>query len=94
MARLVGAGHCLLIFWGRLEASNSRGNDHPVILKPGALCRAKGSAFSETRRQSFVSINRIGTSVVLVAHTIREEAEDEIVRLISAQRATRQRRVL
>ena len=30
--------------------------------------------------------------VVLVAHTVREEAEDEIVRLISARRATPQER--
>jgi hypothetical protein len=30
--------------------------------------------------------------VVLVAHTIREEAGDEIVRLISARRATREER--
>jgi uncharacterized DUF497 family protein len=28
--------------------------------------------------------------VVLVAHTVREDAEDESVRLISARRATRQ----
>ena len=31
--------------------------------------------------------------MVLVAHTIREEAEDEVVRLISARRATRQERI-
>ena len=30
--------------------------------------------------------------VVLVAHTVREDAEDEIVRLISARRATPQER--
>ena len=39
------------------------------------------------------AIGLIGeVAVVLVAHTIREEAEDEIVRLISARRATRQER--
>ena len=37
------------------------------------------------------AIGLIGeVAVVLVAHTIRQEAEDEIVRLISARRATRQ----
>jgi len=31
-------------------------------------------------------------AVVLVAHTVREEGEDEILRLISARRATRKER--
>jgi hypothetical protein len=39
------------------------------------------------------AIGLIGeVAVVLVAHTMREEGEDEIVRLISARRATRQER--
>jgi uncharacterized protein len=44
----------------------------------------------DTRWQA---IGRIGNlTVLLVAHTIREEDEDEIVRLISARRATRRER--
>jgi uncharacterized protein len=33
-----------------------------------------------------------GVALVLVAHTVREEGKDEIVRLISARRATRKER--
>ena len=33
-----------------------------------------------------------GVAVLLVAHTVREEGEDEIIRLISARRATRKER--
>lgn len=33
-----------------------------------------------------------GVVVLLVAHTIREEGEDEVIRLISARRATRKER--
>ena len=33
-----------------------------------------------------------GVIVLLVAHSVREEGEDEIVRLISARRATRKER--
>ena len=33
-----------------------------------------------------------GVAVVLVAHTVREEAGDEVVRMISARRASRQER--
>ena len=33
-----------------------------------------------------------GVILLLVAHTVREEGEDEIVRLISARRATRKER--
>jgi uncharacterized DUF497 family protein len=33
-----------------------------------------------------------GVAVLLVAHTVREESEDEVVRLISARRATRKER--
>ena len=35
-----------------------------------------------------------GAAVLLVAHTVREEGGDEIVRLISARRATRKERRL
>jgi len=35
-----------------------------------------------------------GVAVLLVAHTVREEGEDEVVRLISARRATRKERRL
>ena len=33
-----------------------------------------------------------GVAVLLVAHSVREEGEDEVVRLISARRATRKER--
>ena|SRR5436190_1935076 len=33
-----------------------------------------------------------GVAVLLVAHTIREEGEDEVIRLISARRPTRKER--
>ncbi len=33
-----------------------------------------------------------GIVVLLVAHTVREEGEDEVIRLISARRATREER--
>ena len=33
-----------------------------------------------------------GLAVVLVAHTLREEGQDEVIRLISARRATRNER--
>jgi uncharacterized protein len=33
-----------------------------------------------------------GAAVLLVAHTVREEGEDELVRIISARRATRKER--
>lgn len=33
-----------------------------------------------------------GVAVLLVAHTVREEGEDEVIRLISARRATRKER--
>ena len=33
-----------------------------------------------------------GLAVVLVAHTLREEGQDEVIRLISARRATRKER--
>ena len=35
-----------------------------------------------------------GVMLLLVAHTVREEGEDEVVRLISARRATRKERIL
>jgi hypothetical protein len=31
-----------------------------------------------------------GVAVLLVAHTVREEGEDEVIRIISARRATRE----
>jgi uncharacterized protein len=34
-----------------------------------------------------------GVVVLLVAHTVREEGQDEIIRIISARRATRKERV-
>jgi uncharacterized DUF497 family protein len=46
--------------------------------------------FGELRWHAIGLIGEV--AVVLVAHTIREEAGDEIVRLISARRATRQER--
>ena len=47
----------------------------------------------ESRELRWHAIGLIAEAVVvLVAHTIRENAEDEIVRLISARRATRQER--
>jgi hypothetical protein len=33
-----------------------------------------------------------GVVLLLVAHTVRSEAEDEIIRIISARRATRKER--
>ncbi len=33
-----------------------------------------------------------GTILLLVAHTVREEGQDEVIRLISARRATRKER--
>ena len=33
-----------------------------------------------------------GVTVLLVAHTVREEGEDEVIRLISARQATRKER--
>jgi uncharacterized DUF497 family protein len=33
-----------------------------------------------------------GVAVLLVAHAVREEGEDEVIRLISARRATRKER--
>jgi uncharacterized protein len=33
-----------------------------------------------------------GVAVLLVAHTVREEGEEEVIRLISARRATRKER--
>jgi uncharacterized DUF497 family protein len=33
-----------------------------------------------------------GVTVLLVAHTVREESADEVIRLISARRATRKER--
>ena len=48
---------------------------------------------NESGESRWHAIGRIAeVVVVLVAHTIREEAEDETVRLISARRATRQER--
>jgi len=44
----------------------------------------------ETRWQAIGMVG--GLVVLLVAHTVREEGEDEIVRLISARRATREER--
>ena len=46
--------------------------------------------FGESRWHAIGRIAEV--MVVLVAHTIREEAGDEIVRVISARRATRQER--
>ena len=34
-----------------------------------------------------------GVAVLLVAHTVREEGPDDIVRLVSARRATRKERI-
>ena len=35
-----------------------------------------------------------GVMLLLVAHTVREEGDDEVVRLISARQATRKERIL
>ena len=50
----------------------------------------RADEFGELRWHAIGLIGEV--AVVLVAHTMREEAEDEIVRLISARRATRQER--
>ncbi len=50
----------------------------------------RSDEFGELRGHAIGLIGEV--AVVLVAHTIREEAEDEIVRSISARRATRQER--
>ena len=48
---------------------------------------------SERREVRWLAIGLVGgTIVLLVVHTVREEGQDEIVRLISARRATREER--
>jgi uncharacterized DUF497 family protein len=47
----------------------------------------------ETGEPRWQAIGRVGEMVLLlVAHTVREEGQDEVVRLISARRATRKER--
>ncbi|MGA9055448.1 MAG: BrnT family toxin [Terriglobia bacterium] len=50
----------------------------------------RGDEFGELRWHAVGLIEDV--AVVLVAHTIREEGGDEIVRMISARQATRQER--
>lgn len=48
---------------------------------------------SEEREMRWLAIGlAAGTIVLLVVHTVREEGRDEVIRLISAGRATRKER--
>ncbi len=49
--------------------------------------------FSEEREVRWLAIGLAGGAIVLlVVHTVREEGQDEAIRLISARRATRKER--
>jgi len=48
---------------------------------------------SEEREVRWVAIGLVGgTIVLLVVHTVREEGQDEVIRLTSARQATRKER--
>jgi len=97
-----GNPHCVIeggwVYTGRVGAlsgasvgSESAGTPFPR--KPDEkrylTLPSRADEFGESR---WHAIGLIAEVVVLVAHTIREEAEDEIVRVVSARRATRQER--
>lgn len=61
-----------------------------VFADPFALVDQDRIAGGELRWQTLGLVG--GIVLLLVAHTVRSEAEDEIIRIISARRATRKER--
>lgn len=61
-----------------------------VFADPFALVDQDRIAGGELRWQTLGLVG--GILLLLVAHTVRSEAEDEIIRIISARRATRKER--
>ena len=61
-----------------------------VFADPFALVDQDRIAGAEVRWQTLGLVG--GILLLLVAHTVRSEAQDEIIRIISARRATRKER--
>ena len=62
-----------------------------VFADPYALADQDRIESGERRWQTIGLVGRV--AVLLVAHTVREEGPDEIIRLISARRANRKERM-
>jgi uncharacterized protein len=61
-----------------------------VFADPLALSRLDRAEDYEQRWQTLGLVG--GTVILLVAHTVREEHDEEIIRIISARKATRRER--
>jgi uncharacterized DUF497 family protein len=63
-----------------------------VFLDPYALVDQDRIEGEELRWQTLGSVE--GIVLLLVAHTVRSEGQDEVIRIISARKATRKERLL